>query len=143
MRESARPKLGHYQDIPRDPLYWFGHGLSYTTYAYSDIKLSAIQIKKEDKLIAEVEVTNSGKTDGKETLLWFIKDPVANISRPMKELQYFEKKLIKAGETKKYVFEIDPMRDLSYVDSKGSLHLETGDYYVIVNDQKIKFEVIH
>ena len=142
MRESARPRLGHYQDIPRNPLYWFGHGLSYTYYDYSDIKLSATKIKKDDTLIAEVEVTNSGKADGKETLLWFIKDPVANISRPMKELQFFEKKLIKAGETKTYIFEIDPMRDLSYVDSKGNLHLEAGDFYVIVNDQKIKFEIV-
>ena len=142
MRESARPQLGHYQDIPRDPLYWFGHGLSYTIYDYSEIILSATQIKKDDKLIAEVEVTNSGNNTGKETVLWFIKDPFASISRPMKELQFFEKKLIKSGEIVTYRFEIDPLRDLSYVDSFGNKHLETGDYFVIVNDQKIKFEII-
>lgn len=142
MRESARPKLGHYQDIPRDPLYWFGHGLSYTTYDYSDIKLSALKIKKEEKLIAEVDVTNSGGMDGKETVLWFIKDPVANISRPMKELQFFEKKFIKIGEKVKYRFEIDPMRDLSYVDSYGKKQLESGDFYVIVNDKQVKFEIV-
>ncbi|WP_338359612.1 glycoside hydrolase family 3 N-terminal domain-containing protein [Yeosuana marina] len=142
MRQSARPKLGHYQDIPRDPLYWFGDGLSYTTYDYSDIKLSTTQIKKNEHLIAEVDVTNSGNRDGKETVLWFINDPVANISRPMKELQFFEKKLIKSGEKVTYRFEIDPMRDLSYVDSFGNKHLETGDYFVIVNDQKVKFEIV-
>lgn len=142
MRESARPTLGHYQDIPRDPLYWFGHGLSYTTYSYSDIKLSASKIKKEDKLFAEIEVTNTGKNDGKETVLWFIKDPFATISRPMKELQFFEKKTIKSGEKVLYRFEIDPMRDLSYVDSFGNKHLEAGDFYVIVNDKKVKFEII-
>lgn len=142
MRESARPRLGHYQDIPRDPLYWFGHGLSYTTYDYSDIKLSATKIKREDKLIAEVEVTNSGNADGKEAVLWFIKDPFASISRPMKELQFFEKKLIKSGEKTTYKFEIDPMRDLSFVDTFGNKHLESGDYFVIVNDQKVKFEII-
>lgn len=143
MRESARPRLGHYQDIPRDPLYWFGHGLSYTTYDYSDIKLSATKIKREDKLIAEVEVTNSGKADGKEAVLWFIKDPFASISRPMKELQFFEKKLIKSGEKVTYKFEIDPMRDLSFVDTFGNKHLESGDYFVIVNDKKVKFEIIN
>lgn len=142
MRESARPKLGHYQDIPREPLYWFGHGLSYTTYDYSDIKLSATQIKKNEILIAEIDVTNSGDMDGKETVLWFIKDPYASISRPMKELQFFEKKFIISGEKATYRFEIDPMRDLSYVDSFGEKHLETGDYYVIVNEQKVKFEII-
>lgn len=142
MRESARPKLGHYQDIPRDPLYWFGHGLSYTTYDYSDIKLSATKIKRDDTLIAEVEVTNSGNVDGKETVLWYIKDPFATISRPMKELQFFEKKLIKSGEKRIYRFEIEPMRDLNYVDSFGNKHLESGNYFVIVNDQKVAFEII-
>lgn len=142
MRESARPKSGHYQDIPRDALYWFGHGLSYTTYDYSPIKLSASKIRKNEKVIAEVEVTNSGNRDGKETVLWFIKDPFATISRPMKELKSFEKKHIKAGEKAVYRFEIDPMKDLSYVDSNGERHLETGDFFVIVNDQKILFELI-
>ena len=142
MRQSARPKLGHYQDIPRDPLYWFGHGLSYTTYKYGAIKLSSTQIKRNENLIAEVEVTNAGKRDGKEAVLWFIADPFATISRPMKELQYFEKKEIKAGEKVTYMFEIDPMRDLSYVDSFGEKHLESGGYYVIINDQKVKFEII-
>lgn len=142
MRESARPTLGHYQDIPRDPLYWFGHGLSYTTYKYSDIKLSSTQIKRTETLTAEVEVTNSGDMDGKEAVLWFIKDPVGTISRPMKELQFFEKKSIKAGEKATYRFKIEPMRDLSYVDSFGKKHLEAGDYFVIVNDQKVSFQII-
>jgi len=142
MRESARPKLGHYQDIPRDALYWFGHGLSYTNFDYSPVKLSAKQIKKTDKLIAEVEVTNTGDKDGKETLLWFIKDPFATISRPMKELKHFEKKLIRSGEKVLYRFEIDPVRDLSYVDSVGKKHLESGEFFVIVNDQKVQFELI-
>ena len=142
MRESSRPKSGHYQDIPRDALYWFGHGLSYTTYDYSPIKLSATKIRKNEKLIAEVEVKNSGNLDGKETVLWFIKDPFATISRPMKELKSFEKQLIKSGEKAVYRFEIDPMKDLSYVDSFGERHLETGDFFVIVNDQKVQFELI-
>jgi len=142
MRESSRPKSGHYQDIPRDALYWFGHGLSYTTYDYSPIKLSATKIRKNEKLIAEVEATNSGNRDGKETVLWFIKDPFATISRPMKELKSFEKKHIKTGEKAVYRFEIDPMKDLSYVDSFGERHLETGDFFVIVNDQKVQFELI-
>ncbi|WP_366186677.1 glycoside hydrolase family 3 N-terminal domain-containing protein [Flavobacterium ovatum] len=142
MREAARPDLGHYQDIPRDALYWFGHGLSYTTYEYSPIKLSKTKIQKGEKIIAEVEVTNAGSRDGKETVQWFVKDPFATISRPMKELKYFEKKEIKSGEKVVYRFEIDPMRDLSYLDSVGVRHLEAGDFYVIVNNQKIKFELV-
>src|SRR5438874_11618485 len=114
MRQSARPNSGKYQDIPTEPLYWFGHGLSYTDYAYGKVKLSSTSIKKNQKLIAEVEVANNGQMSGKETVLWYISDPAASISRPMKELKYFEKKEIAAGQKSVYRFEIDPMRDLSF-----------------------------
>lgn len=142
MRQSARPKQGKYQDIPTEPKYWFGHGLSYTTYSYGDVKLSASKIKKNEKLIAEVEVTNSGAMDGKETALWFISDPVASISRPMKELKYFEKKELKTGEKAIFRFEIDPMRDLSFPDANGLRRLEAGDFYLSINNQKVKFELV-
>jgi len=142
MRQSSRPWLGKYQDIPSLPLYWFGHGLSYTTYNYGEVKLSATQIKKNQTLVAEVEVSNNGNVDGKETVLWFISDPVATISRPMKELKYFEKKMLKAGEKSIYRFEIVPERDLSFTDSNGKRYVESGDYFVIVNNQKVKFELV-
>lgn len=142
MRSSARPKEGKYQDIPNTPKYWFGHGLSYTTYFYGKVKLSSDKIKKNEKLIAEVEISNIGSMDGKETALWFISDPVASITRPMKELKYFEKKELKAGEKAIFKFEIDPMRDLSFPDSNGLRRLEAGDFYLTINDQKVKFEIV-
>lgn len=142
MRPSAVPKTGHYQDIPVDPLYWMGHGLSYTNYSYSDVILSSKAIKKDEVLNVEIEVSNIGDMDGKETVFWYISDPVATISRPIKELKYFEKKDIEKGEKVVYRFEINPNRDLSYVDSFGKRHLETGEYYVIVNNQQVKFEVV-
>lgn len=141
MRQSARPKEGLYQDIPTVPLYWFGHGLSYTTFSYGTMKLSASKFSNNERITAEVEVTNTGSVTGKETVFWYIKDPACSISRPMKELKYFEKKEIKPGETVSYKFEIDPSRDLGFVDSKGEKFLETGDYYIIVNDQKLKIEL--
>ncbi|HET6557765.1 MAG TPA: glycoside hydrolase family 3 N-terminal domain-containing protein [Prolixibacteraceae bacterium] len=141
MRQSARPYSGKYQDIPTEPLYWLGHGLSYTTYNYGDLKLSSTKIKKTEKLTVEVEVINTGNVSGTETVLWFINDPACSISRPMKELKFFEKKEIAAGAKSVYAFEIDPMRDLSYVDSDGKRFLETGEYFVMVNKQKVKFEV--
>jgi beta-glucosidase len=141
MRQSARPFSGKYQDIPTEPLYWLGHGLSYTTFAYGDLKLSSTKIKKTDKLTVEVEVSNTGETAGVETVLWYINDPACSISRPMKELKFFEKKEIAAGAKSVYKFEIDPNRDLSYVDADGKRFLETGDYFVIVGKQKVKFEI--
>jgi beta-glucosidase len=144
MRQAARPTggQGNYQDIPTDPLYWLGHGLSYTTFTYGDVKLSSTKIKKSEKLNVEVEVSNTGDVKGVETVLWYINDPACSISRPMKELKYFEKKELAAGVKTTFKFEIDPNRDLSYVDSDGKRFLESGDYFVIVDKQKVKFNVV-
>lgn len=140
-RQSARPTQGLYQDIPSTPLYDFGYGLSYTTYAYSDIKISKAKLKGAEKMIAEITVTNTGTMDGYETVHWFIRDPACTISRPVKELKYFEKKMIKKGETVTYSFEIDPMRDLSFLDSDGKRFLETGEYYIMVQEKKVSIEI--
>lgn len=142
MRQSARPKLGGYQDIATEPKYWFGHGLSYTSFSYGPIKISAASIRRNEKLIAEVEIANTGSMDGKETAMWFIADPVASVTRPMKELKFFEKKELKAGEKSIFKFEIDPMRDLSFPDANGLRRLEAGDFYLMINNQKIKFELL-
>lgn len=141
MRQSARPKIDGYQDISSEPRYWFGHGLSYTSFSYGTVKLSASRINKKSKLIAEVEVTNTGNRTGKETAFWYISDPVASISRPMKELKFFEKVELSAGEKKTFKFEIDPERDLSFPDTNGIMHLESGEFYLTINDQRIKFEL--
>ena len=140
-RQSSRPDQGQYQDIPNLPLYEFGYGLSYTSYTYGELTPSATRIKKNDKLVVEIPVTNSGKMDGYETLHWFISDPFCSISRPIKELKHFEKRFIKAGETAVFRFEIDPEQHFSYVDHEGTRFTESGEYYIIVKDQKIKVEL--
>lgn len=138
MRRSARPfyKMGDYKDIPTKPLYEFGHGLSYTKYSVSDINLSKKFFHRNDTIMAEVEVTNIGRVPGKETVLWYISDPVSSVSRPVKELKFFEKKEIKPNETKKFCFEIIPERDLSFVDSEGNMILESGVFCIKVYDKE-------
>ena len=74
--------------------------------------------------------------------MWFVSDPVATLSRPIKELKHFEKKLIKAGEEAVYRFTVNPQRDLSYRDAEGNLVLEAGDYYLQVKDKRVKFTLI-
>ena len=142
MRQSARPNSGKYQDIPTEPLYWFGHGLSYTDFSYGNIKLSAPGIRKNQKMVATVEVANTGSVDGKEAVLWFISAPASSISRPMKELKHFEKRVILAGQKTIYRFELDPMRDLSFPDADGKRHLEAGEFVLMAGNQKIKFELM-
>lgn len=136
-RQSSRPDMGLYQDIPSVPLYDFGYGLSYTEYDYGDMVIEKLH---GGKYLATIDVTNSGKMDGFETVQWFIRDPFCSITRPVKELRYFEKRFIKAGETQRFTFEIDPMRDLAYVDGNGKRLLEDGEYRVIVKDKTVSFD---
>lgn len=138
---ARKGSQGRYQDIPSTPLYDFGYGLSYTDFQYGDLKASAERVKRGDKLTVEVAVTNSGDRDGQETVHWFISDPVCSISRPVKELKFFEKQPLKAGETKVFRFQIDTDRDFGFVDSDGKRFLEAGDYYVLVKDRKLKIRV--
>ena len=84
-RKSGRGHQGFYKDITSDPLYPFGHGLSYTEFKYGVVTLSASKVKRGEKLSAEVTVTNTGNRDGLETVHWFISDPYCSITRPVKE----------------------------------------------------------
>lgn len=140
-RQSARPHQGKYQDIPSTPLYDFAHGLSYTTFEYGTVKPSATKVKRGEQLTIEVPITNTGNMDGAETVHWFIFDPVSTISRPVKELKHFEKQMIKRGETKNFRFNVDLVQDLGFIDETGKRFLESGDYYIIVKDKKVKIEV--
>lgn len=141
-RQSARPHQGKYQDIPSTPLYEFGYGLSYTDFQYGDLNPSSVKVRKNEKFSVEVAVTNAGKVDGAETVHWFITDPVSSISRPVKELKYFEKQVLKPGETKVYRFEVEPMRDLAFIDGDGKRFIEPGEFFISVKDKKVKVEVI-
>lgn len=141
-RQSSRPKMGLYQDIQKEPLYSFGYGLSYTDYKYGDLKISSERIKKEEKLVAEVEVDNVGVREGKETVFWYVTDPVSSISRPMKELKFFEKRVVKSGSKEVFRFEVIPERDLYFVNAQGEKIVESGEFQISVCDKKIKFEVI-
>lgn len=141
-RQAARPRSGRYQNLPHEPMYPFGYGLSYTTYEYGPVELDRQTVRRGERLTARVEVANSGSADGKETVMWFISDPVASISRPVRELKHFEKQFIPAGESRVFRFEIDPERDLSFPDATGGRLLENGTFYLHVNGQKVKFELI-
>ena len=141
-RKSGRGHQGFYKDITSDPLYPFGHGLSYTEFKYGTVTPSATKVKRGDKLSAEVTVTNTGARDGAETVHWFISDPYCSITRPVKELKHFEKQFIKVGETKTFCFDIDLERDFGFVNEDGKRFLEAGEYHILVQGQTVKIELI-
>ncbi len=136
MRPSARPYQGKYQDMSSEPMYWFGSGLSYTEYSYSSLELSASEITPQDSCTVSVEVTNKGKTAGKETVFLYIRDRAASITQPVKRLIAFQQVQLNPRETKKVQFSLVPSRDLSFVDDTGKTHLEPGSFDLMVDKHK-------
>ena len=133
---------GLYKDITSEPMYPFAHGLSYSTFEYGKLTVSADKLKEGETIYAEVTVKNTSQRDGLETVHWFVKDPYSHITRPIKELKYFEKKLIKAGENVTFRFEINPLRDLGFVNREGKKYLDKGEYRIMVGDQSVTIHVI-
>lgn len=117
----------------------FGTGLSYTNYTYSDLVLSDSVILAEEKLDVSVNVQNVGQREGKEAVLWFIRDEVGTWQRPDRQLKYFEKQFLLPGETKSFNFSIDPEIHLSYSDENGDPILEKGYYTILVGDLSARF----
>lgn len=138
---ARRGTQGWYKDIQIEPMYEFGYGLSYSTFEYSPVTLSSDSVAKDGKVTASVTVRNTSDVDGMETVQWYICDPVCSITRPVKELKHFEKVLLKAGESKTFTFEIEPYRDLSFVDRTGKRFLDSGEYHIIVKDSKVVLNV--
>ena len=134
-----------YRDIPREPLYPFGFGLSFTTFAYSDFKLSSSVITKGQTLQVNVKVTNNGAYDGEEVVQLYIRDMTASVIRPVKELKDFQKILLKKGESKTLTFELGNEK-LSFYDAAGNVVLEPGKFKVFVGSnsrdvQEASFEL--
>ncbi|MBN1187485.1 MAG: glycoside hydrolase family 3 C-terminal domain-containing protein [Bacteroidales bacterium] len=98
-----------------DPLYPFGHGLSYTSFDYSDLILSSGSIKSKDTLTIAFSLTNNGSMEGTEVTQLYIQDVEASVPRPVKELKGFEKVNLKPGESKKVYFSVK-VQDLAYWD---------------------------
>ncbi|PQB07652.1 glycosyl hydrolase [Polaribacter filamentus] len=115
----------NYLDVENSPLYVFGHGLSYTTFKYSNVELSSETISFSDTLIASVTITNTGDYDGHEVLQLYIHDRFASATRPVKELKGFEKVFLKKGESKTVSFEIK-VEDLKFYNSEMIFGIEAG-----------------
>lgn len=128
-----------YIDAPNDPLYPFGYGLSYTTFEYSDLRLSSNELKENGELKATVTVKNTGTRDGEEVVQCYVRDLVGSITRPVKELKGFEKISLKAGESKNVTFSITPAM-LAFHRLDMSYGTEPGDYKLFVggNSRDVK-----
>lgn len=121
----------NYQDIPNTPLYPFGYGKSYTDFSYSDVILSSGEMNGSQDVEATVTVTNTGKVAGKEVVQLYIRDVVAESTRPVQELKGFEKISLAPGESKQVTFKITPDL-LKYYNHNLDFVLEPGDFEVMI-----------
>ena len=121
-------------------LFPFGYGLSYTTFEYADLTLDARSMDEDGSITATVTITNTGRFEGVETVLWFTSTHVGRITRPVKELKRFERVHLKPGQSATLTFIITPDQ-VSYPDENGDFILEKGRYSVMVGDKKQEFRI--
>ena len=121
----------NYLDVDNEPLYPFGYGLSYTTFEYGPVSLSAKEVAREESVMASVVVTNSGTVAGKEIVQMYLQDLVGSTTRPVRELKGFEKIYLEPGESKIVSFEITSEL-MSHYNSDFKFVAEPGEFVVYV-----------
>ncbi len=133
----------NYIDVRNEPLYPFGYGLSYTTFDYSDVTLSSTRMQADGSLSASVTVKNTGRYDADEIVQLYIRDVVASISRPVKELKGFQRIHLNAGESKTVTFTITPDL-LKFYDYNLNFVLEPGDFDIMIgpNSRDVKKKTV-
>jgi beta-glucosidase len=136
-RSTGRPLdpnnkyTSRYLDVTNDPLYPFGYGLTYTKFTYSAPQLNKQQLKPAEQLQVSVTVSNTGNYDGEEVVQLYIRDKVASVTRPLKELKGFKKIFLEKGESSTVTFTLG-VEDLKFYDKDMRWTYEPGEFTVVV-----------
>jgi beta-glucosidase len=130
-RDEADKFTSKYLDAPNTPLFPFGHGLSYTTFEYADLSLSADTIAPQETISVSATVTNAGSTAGAEVVQLYIRDRVASVVQPIRRLRSFTKIHLEPGETRTVEFDVGP-RDLGFYNRDMQWVVEPGTFSVWV-----------
>ena len=141
-REGVYVGYKYYDTANKDVAFPFGFGLSYTTFEYSDIKVSADKIKDTDTVTVTFKIKNTGDVDGAEVAQVYVNDVESTIYRPVKELRGFKKVFLKAGEEKEVSIDLDKRAFAYYNVNIGDWHVESGDFKILVgaSSRDIKLE---
>ncbi len=131
----------NYLDVPNTPLYPFGYGLSYTTFEYGKLSLSAEKLSKGGSIEAKITVTNKGDYDAYEVVQLYLRDIYAKISRPVKELKKFERVFLKKGESKEITFVLTD-DDLKYYDSSLQYGYDPGEFDIMVGPNSANVQTL-
>lgn len=129
--KPTEPYKSFYIDSPNDPLFPFGFGLSYTTFAYSKVALDRSQMKPGETLTASVTVTNTGKRAGTEVVQLYLRDLVGSVTRPLSELKGFQRLELQPGESRKVSFRIGA-KELQFLRHDMTWGTEVGDFDVMI-----------
>jgi beta-glucosidase len=131
-REGVFVGYRYYDTKKMEVLFPFGHGLSYTTFAYSNMKVNKSSMTDEDTITVSVDVTNVGNRAGKEVIQLYVKDKESTVIRPEKELREFAKVELQPGETKTVSFELSK-RAFAYWNTEiHDWHVETGEFEILI-----------
>lgn len=122
------------------PLYPFGHGLSYTSFATSGLRLSKTNLAMGESVDVSVEVKNTGQRAGKEAVLLYLNDLVGSVTRPVKQLKGFQKVMLQPGEQKTLHFTLTP-QDMSFIGQNMQRIVEPGEFKVMVGDESLIFSL--
>lgn len=139
MRNTGRPQEGevftkfksNYLDVENSPLFPFGFGLSYTKFEFANLALSKQTISDKEEIEVSVDVTNSGNFDGEEVVQLYVRDEVASVTRPLRELKGFKKVFLKKGETQKLTFKLTN-KELGFWHNDLTFYAEPGIFKVFV-----------
>lgn len=141
-REGIYVGYKYYDTAKKEVAFPFGFGLSYTTFEYSDIKLSSDSIKDTDTVTVSFKIKNTGDVDGAEVAQVYVSDVESTIYRPVKELRGFKKVFIKAGEEAEVSVDLDKRAFAYYNVNLGDWHVESGEFKILVgaSSRDIKLE---
>jgi beta-glucosidase len=119
-----------YLDMPNTPQYPFGYGLSYTTFAYDSLMVSAKQFDFADTIVATIKITNTGKVAGEEIVQCYVRDLVGSVTRPLKELKGYEKIKLAPGQSKTVTFKLTS-KDLAFHTADMTFKAEPGKFWIM------------
>lgn len=120
-----------YVDLPHTPRYYFGHGLSYTTFEYGELQIEKAEVLPTEKVTVSLEIKNTGSCAGTEVVQLYLKDRYASKARPVMELAGFARVYLEAGEKKTVKFEVSPSQ-MAFLDDNMQWKIEAGDIDVLV-----------
>lgn len=152
IKNTGRPQEGekftkfksNYLDVENSPLFPFGYGLSYSSFEYKNLAFNKQQLSGNDQLQVSVDVANTGNYDGEEVVQLYIRDLVASVTRPLKELKGFKKIFLKKGETKTVSFTMTT-DDLKFFNFDLRYDWEPGDFeiYIGTNSEEVKKAIVN